>query len=336
MTHSEYQARLLSPEEYPLWDALIRESPQGSIFSYSEYLRLLADATNSRLQIIGCFKKDLLLGGCSLFVRKRHLLGAHAISSGPDTPFCGCIFQKTDPMKVRRSEMEYTACINTLCDYIENQNYSLLSITNSPNLLDIRPFLRRGWRSAVAYSYFIDLEHLQFEEFSSSVRKSIHSAQKQGLSYEVGTDIQTHCDILTEVFQQHHTRPPFNETYIKKFLDLFHLTRTGDMRVVKDPSGTILASYIWLWDARRAYAWSGGALPSTEFHDGGANKLIFYSFLEELKEMGIPEVNIMHANTPRLTSFATGFNPRLVPYYTLERESFFIHCLKGLKGFIKR
>lgn len=336
MKHDGYQARLLSPEEYPLWDTLVADSPQGSIFVYSEYLRLLADATNNLLLLIGSFKDDTLIGGCPLLVRKRHLLGTHALSSGPDTPFCGCIFQRTDPMKVRKSEMEYTECINTLCDYIENQHYSLLSVTNSPNLQDIRPFLRRGWRGAVAYTYYIDLEQLHFEEFSSSVRKSIQSAQKKGLSYEGGTDIKTHCDILSDVFQQHHALPPFNETVIEKFLHLFHSTRTGDMRVVKDPSGNTLASYIWLWDARRAYAWSGGALPSKEFHDGGANKLIFYNFLEELKEMGIPEVNIMHGNTPRLTSFATGFNPRLVPYYIVERESYLIHCLKGLKGSIQR
>lgn len=336
MTHDEYQTRLLVPEEYPLWDALVTDSPQGSIFTYSEYLRLLAGATNNLLQLVGCFKGDTLIGGCPLLVRKRHLLGTHAVSSGPDTPFCGCIFQKTDPMKVRRSEMEYTACINSLCDYVENQRYSLISVTNSPNLQDIRPFLRRGWRGAVAYSYYIDLQHLQFDGFSSSVRKSIQSAQKKGLSYEISTDIKTHCDILTDVFQQHHALPPFNEIAIRRFLDLFHSTRTGDMRVVKDPSGNTLASYIWIWDLRRAYAWSGGALPSKEFHDGGANKLIFYRFLEELKEMGIPEVNIMHGNTPRLTSFATGFNPRLVPYYIVERESLFIHSLKSLKSSLQR
>ncbi|MBR1369948.1 hypothetical protein RJ53_10855 [Methanocalculus chunghsingensis] len=336
MTRDKYQARLLRNEEYPLWDTLVRKSPQGSIFSNSEYLQILADATNNRLQMVGCFEDNTLIGGCSLFVRKKRLRGTHAVSNGPDTPFCGFISQKADPGRVRKSEMEYTECINALCDYIENQNYSLISVTNSPELMDIRPFLRRGWRGAVAYTYYIDLLYADIDSFSTSVKKSILAAQKKNLVYEASKDAKSHCGILTEVFQHSHALPPFNETVIKRFLNFFHSNNSGDMRIIKDSSGNILASYIWLWDNNRAYAWSGGALPSTEFQDGGANKLMFYSFLEELKEKGLPEVNIMHGNTPRLTSFATGFNPRLVPYYIVERNSFYIRCLKGLQHYLNR
>ncbi len=41
-------------------------------------------------------------------------------------------------------------------------------------------------------------------------------------------------------------------------------------------------------------------------------------YLKRLKDRNIPKIDIMMANIPQLSSFATSFNPLLVPYYYLK------------------
>lgn len=324
-------ARPLSPEEYSQWDVLVEESPQGSIFSKSNYLQILARASDSRLRIIGCLLDGDLIGGCPLLERRRRFLGVHAVSSGSCTPFSGFIYQTVNSKKILKNEVEYNACVKALIDYLRDERYASVSIANSPELLDIRPFLRHGWNEKILYTYYISLGNLSLNDMSSSIKKSTKLAKARGLFYEQDDDIHSHYQVLTKVFQHNNGIPPFDEIYYDELLRFFQSTKTGDQRVVKDQSGEILASYLWVWDTKRAYAWSGGAVLSPEYRDGTPNKFIFYCFLEELKEMGFKEVNIMHANTPRLTHFATGFNPYLKPYYTVGIDRRTVSCLRNIK-----
>ncbi len=96
--------------------------------------------------------------------------------------------------------------------------------------------------------------------------------------------------------------------------------KCGGMWVARDESENILTSRIWIWDNKRAYAWS--AASNQEFRDSGANRLLFVSLLEEMQKMGFHQVNMMHGNTQRLSYHATGYNPILVPYYSVARGDF--------------
>lgn len=316
MKSTEILSRALSEKEYALWNTLVEKSPQGSIFSSSGYLQILADAMESRLEIIGCFIDSDLVGGCPLLISSRRFFGHTSVTSGPNTPFTGFIFKKTNEDSVRKREMGYNACVNSLCDYIKTEKYPSVSITNSPDLLDIRPFLWRGWKGFVSYAYYINLNNMSIDKFSSSVKRSIKKAQNSNQYVEKSIDTCAHYRVITKVFERQSITPPFNELYLKKILNYVKITKAGDMWVIKDQSGEIIASRIWLWDNKRAYAWSAASTP--EYRDSGANQLLFYTVLEELKMMGIRQINIMHANTPRLAGFASGFNPYLVPYYTVQ------------------
>jgi len=321
--------RPLKMDEYFLWDNLVEQSPQGSIFSYSDYLRLLAEASKSSLRILGCFSNDSLLGGCSLLERRKLLLGTYAVSSGLDTPFCGFLYQKTDTTRVRKNEIVYNACIHALCDYIKKEQYSSIQITNSPDLFDLRPFIRSGWRGKVAYTYYIDLHTLSYENFSSYVKNCIKKAMDCGFSYNTDCSIDDHCQIIDDTKKQNNVSSPFHDAQLHKFYDFFQTTHSGHIRAIKDSSGRTVASYFWVWDSQRAYAWNAAMLPGLQ--DSGVNHLLIYHSLKELQEMGFSEVNIMHANTPHMTGIVTGFNPVLIPYYSVVNDSFLIHFLGGIK-----
>lgn len=332
MKSNDFEARILEDYEYSLWDELVVQSPQGSIFHNSDYLRMVADASSRKLNIYGCFKDDELVGGCPLFV-KRSIGSYFAVSRGPLTPYAGFLLPDQDSTNVRKSELVQHGILNALCDRIQRDRYSSITITNSPDLLDIRPCLWRGWEGHVAYTYYVNLEGNFSERFSKDIKKKIKKAINAGIYIEKIEDATVHHKLLTQVFERQGLDAPVGENFFMSVLDIIKRQKCGCMWVAKDEGGDFIASQIRIWDNKRAYAWSAASTPA--FRDSGANQYLFVSVLEEMQKMGFHQVNIMHGNTQRLSNYATGYNPILVPYYSVIRQNFVFNIASTVQTAIR-
>lgn len=319
MKANDFEARILEDYEHSLWDELVVQSPQGSIFHNSDYLQMVADASSRKLNIYGCFKDDELVGGCPLFVKILRGGVSFAVSRGPLTPYGGFLPPNQDSTNVRKSELVQYGILNALCDRILRDRYSSITITNSPDLLDIRPCLWRGWEGRVAYTYYVNLEGNFFERFSKGVRREVRKAVDAGIYVEKLGDAAIHHKLLTQVFGRQELDAPADKNFFTNMLDFIERKKCGSMWVARDEPGNVLASRIWIWDNKRAYAWSAASDPT--FRDSGANQFLFANVLKEMQRMGFHQVNIMHGNMQRLSYHATGYNPILVPYYSVARRT---------------
>jgi hypothetical protein len=90
------------------------------------------------------------------------------------------------------------------------------------------------------------------------------------------------------------------------------------MLAAKTMEGEVAVAEIIVWDHRQAFSWTAGS--DIRFLNSGASSLIMNYYFNLLKDKGIPKMNIMMANIPQLSSFATSFNPILVPSYELRRR----------------
>jgi hypothetical protein len=328
MSANKFEVRVLDKNEFNLWDHLAAVSPQGTIFHNSEYLQIVADASSSRLRLYGCFSNDDLVGGCSLLVKGRGRHFSRASSTGPLTPYGGFLLPSHDDMNVRRSFSIQDDIINALCDQIEEDRYSSVTVTNSPDLLDIRSCLWRGWKGHVAYTHYIELRDEFIKRFSKSVRREIRKAGEAGLYVERCDDAEKHHDLLGQVFGRQDREIPVDKSFFKAMLSVIKREDCGGMWIVRDGSDNIMASRIWIWDNKRAYAWS--AASNQEFRNSGANQFLFFSLLREMQKRGFNEVNIMHGNTKRLSYHAAGYNPTLVPYYTVNKNNRILDILRNI------
>lgn len=317
-----FEARVLERQEYGLWDELVARSPQGTVFHKSDYLQIVSEASSADLNLFGCFKNDELVGGCPLLIKKFCRIFSRAASSGPLTPFGGFILPNLNSAKVRQSEGIQNGILDALCDSITGEKYHLINITNSPDLLDVRPFLWRGWEGHVAYTYYIDLNDNFSNRFSNDIKKNIRKASNSGFHFERFSDGVVHYNLLKKVFNRQNQQTPVDQHFFTSMLELFERKNCGSMWVARDKSGDVIASHIRIWDDKRAYAWSGASDPA--FRDSGANQFLFDSVLKELQRNGLHGINIMHGNTQRLSLYAAGYNPTLVPYYKIKRN--WHHC----------
>jgi excinuclease ABC subunit A len=66
-----FDVRILTRDDFEQWDEFVSESPSGSVFHSSKWLRTSADILGKDLIIYGYFINNTIIGGCSLYSEKR-------------------------------------------------------------------------------------------------------------------------------------------------------------------------------------------------------------------------------------------------------------------------
>lgn len=309
----------LTPADFAQWDALVDDSVHGTIFHKTGWLNACARALGKKVKIFGCFNNGQLIGGCSLFLEKKWGFGTVANSSCFTTPYGGFILSSPPPgTSVHKQETFSRNIIESLLQSIEKERFFIITIQNSPAFVDIRPFTLNGWESRVSYTYYINLNNYSEANLDSSAKRYIRRAEKSRIFIEPCSDISRFYDLYCEAYTRKNLKPPAPRSLFTGVYSFIRESGCGEMVAAKTPEGEIAAAELIVWDTRQAISWTAGS--DSRFLNTGAPTMIMNEFLKTLKERGIPRINIMMANIPELSSFATSFNPVLVPCYEIRRK----------------
>ncbi|MEL4304422.1 GNAT family N-acetyltransferase [Methanococcoides sp. LMO-2] len=307
------EVRELDKREYKIWDQLVELSPNATIFHSSDWLTRCSESFNKKLKIYGCFENDELVCGCSLFVHKLKNISKIASSTCPMTPYGGVIFKQFPSFKVRKQLQEQQKWVSVLCSSLYNEGFISIEITNSPDLLDIRPFKWNKWGCDVFYAYYLDLNKDLYASFSKDVRSNVKKAINLDLQITKINNIDAFYELYTMTFAKHNLKPPADKKFFVNMMDLFESKNCGEMRFMKTPSDEFASSEITIWDNKRAYSWA--AASNEELNYTGSTSFLMYDTCQDFKDREFKEINIMSANSLHLAKFASGFNPKLVPYF---------------------
>jgi hypothetical protein len=302
------------------WDELVSHSSQGTIFHTSGWLDACARSLGKKVKIFGCFQNAQLVGGCSLFLEKKFGIIPLASSACSMTPYGGFVISSSPHEGAYSQESFFREIVESLIHEIKKEHFFTITIRNSPEFLDVRPFTWDGWRSRVFYAYYINLENNPESHPDRSMKKNIRKAEKNRIIIEPFSDISRYYALLCEMYAQRSAKPPAPERLFTELYKLIRDQHCGEMVVARTSDDEIACGEIHLWDTRMAYGWS--AVSDSRFLDSGATSLLRFDGLKRLKERGIPNVNIMMANIPRFTQSALHLNPKLVPYYQVQTRIF--------------
>ena len=311
------------------WDALVDNSVHGTIFHKSGWLNACARSLGKKVKIFGCFQNGQLLGGCSLFVDQKWGLVASANSSCVTTPYGGFILSPPPSASVHKQETFSREIIESLIQAIEKEHFMYVTIQNSPEFLDIRPFTWNGWKSTVSYAYYFHLNNYLESNLDSSVKRYIRKAEKNRIFIETSSDMSRYYALYCDTYTRKNLEPPAPESLFTELYSFIRDNNCGEMFVAKMPDDEIACAEIVIWDTKQAFSWT--AVSDHRFLNSGASSLIMNDYLKKLKDRGIPKINIMMANVPQLSSFASYFNPILVPYYQIQHRM--IDTMLTLKNF---
>lgn len=340
MKMKDIEVRELESSEYKLWDDLVKKSPHGTIFHTSDWLAICNESFNGEFEIYGCFRNEELIGGCSLFINKLKGFFTIASSTCKMTPYGGLVLKQSPSNKVQAQESLHNAVIEAFQKYIKIKKFDYISLSNSPDFKDIRPFTYNKWTPNVKYAYYFDLTNDRWVSLSKNARWNIKKAEKNGVVIRKETNPQVYNELFKMTFDKQNLIPPVSLGFFENMLDMLTSNNSGEMWIAEMPSGEPISAEINIWDNKRAYGWS--AASNGNFKNIGSSSLLQFTTLQDLKSRDFKEINVMAANTPRLTKFISSFNPKLVPYYSisssnliyrLSREicNYFIEFSEGFK-----
>lgn len=318
MAKGKIKARVIEENEYYLWDDLVRSSPQGSIFTSIDWLQASSEYCNYPLRLFGCFDGDVFIGGCPIYIHKTNRILSVASTTAFMSPYGGILLPYNNCSKVRDIDSKNNKIINTIIGEIVKNNYDIIQIINSPNLVDVRPLSWSNWKTHVLYTYSLSLRSQLPKSISKKARSTIRKAEKSNINTHKKVDLERYWGLTLDTYNKQNKKPPFSKQYLTKMIDMIIRNNIGEMWIAESESGEIASAEIIVWDNKKAHRWL--AASNYNLRDTGATSLLLFEIFQDLQSRGYPEINLMAGNTPQLSMFISGFNPDLAPYYKLEKN----------------
>lgn len=329
---SKFEVRELSPEEYSLWDMVVAESLQGTIFHSSGWVRTAAALTDRKPMLIGCFEGDSLYGGCTLYLQNYHGIVTSVLSVTPMTPYGGFFVAPLSSVKGIKQLNHTHSIVNAIGKFLET-NYDSATITNSPEFTDVRPLTWNGWTSNVYYTYYLDCSSIFKTSTSRSVRNQHKRAEKNGITVRSGSDIQSYYALFEKTFAKQNAPTPVSRAFIERMTKMVLSEDRGEILFAETPKGETVSAIITVWDNKRAHGWSAASDP--KYKDTGAHSLVLYKSLEKAYDRGFAEFNLMAGNMPQLVAFYSKYQPKLIPYFSVKKANTKARIMAGFNGMVK-
>jgi hypothetical protein len=313
---SNFEVRILTEPEFRRWDRFVEESVQGTIFHSSGWITSTAKILQMSPVIIGVFDHSEINGGCSFY--RQDLFGFYkkATTEVTLTPYGGFVIANPKSIHVRECETREHEIVSLILEKIQTLNLCNVTLTNGPGLVDMRPFSQKGWKETVRYCYIFPLSVSVEEHLSKKTRWSLHKAKKAGIIVRQKWDKDLYWDLTLNTYGKQGIQPPYSRELLFSFLETLEHTRSGEMWIAETTTGEGAAAEIVIGDSPVAYRWL--AASNTDYSDTEAPTLLLFEVMKHAQEKGFKKINLMAANTPRLAKFISGFNPQLVPYYSVQ------------------
>jgi hypothetical protein len=255
--------RYLEPGEYPLWDALVDASPQGSVFCRSWWLGALGN-----VRVLACFSGKQIVAGIPLYFETH--FGIPVCTMPKLTQTWGIILPPPEGKRATVAARE-TKILRAFAGALSR--YKLFFQAFHPSLTNWLPFYWSGFRQTTRFTYVIDdLSDLDrvWREMSESARGQIKKAQRAGLTV-VPCSVEEVYRFECLSYQRHGKVPPHSDSLLKGIYEAAKENNSGACFAVVDREGNSYSAWFLVWDKNRAYGLVRGG--DGELRNSGASSL---------------------------------------------------------------
>ncbi len=325
---AETTIKILSENEYPLWDEFIRSCPQGNFFYSSEWAVAIAGVFHRQTRFIVALSGDKILAGIVLHEKKsRGKLTAGQVSF---FPFNGPLYNFSSREKQHRINARVLEINQAFIQHL-NANYYFWSLRINPAPADNRSFRWSDCRFSPEHDYQIVLNP-QLDpsaDYSQSLRRLIKKSA--GL-----IDIRRFGKIDELValyqlsYQRHNLLPPVSGSELTAILKA--ADALGKMKIFTASVGnSIISSRAFLFDEKAIYDLVAGNNPEQE-----ASAEIIDFVLQHYKT----DYNLfrfMGADHPEIEQFKRRFGGTIELSMKIERfDSLPLRLMLGIQNFRNR
>jgi Acetyltransferase (GNAT) domain len=303
-THNQPCLRHLRPAEYPLWDALLDESPQGNVFCRSWFL----EAVSADIRIMGCFLGKRLVAGIPLYFERR--LGMRFCRMPPLVHTWGIVMAPFEgkPVTVFSRQMKV---LTLFARELAKQRFFIQSF--HPTQVNWLPFYWSGFRQQIHYTNVIeDLgdSYKIWRGMECNTRRNIRKAERAGIAV-VTCDADLVTTMSEKTFRHQHKSLPYAREHVNRLYRAAKQHNAGECLAAVDRSGRTHAAAFVLWDHKRAYSVTGGTDP--QLRSSGAQSLLLWHMLRLTSSQAVA-FDFAGSVVEQIERFFIGFGAKLVPY----------------------
>lgn len=310
--------QLAEVTDHAAWDEWIEQSPQGTVFSKTGFLRSL----NAPFRLL-VVEND---GKPAALVPVIEDGAGNAVQF-PFTPYQGILFlpqPQSEPRQQVLSELR-------LAEFVVSQlveRYNEIAMALSWKFRDIRPFLwyhygAPGGHFGVQprYTAVLNLDLVESATYAAQVRASRRQELKKAADYPITEE--PHLDDFLRLYSRTFARQGIDVNDAKLAL-VGNISRDallhgyGRLSSCRTENG-IAAMSLFLYDNRRAYYLFAANDPAQR--DSGASTRLMFDNILEAKRRGLRELDFVGVNSPARGDFKLSFNPELKLYFELSYPS---------------
>ncbi|MFD1175570.1 GNAT family N-acetyltransferase [Paenibacillus puldeungensis] len=248
----------------------------------------------------------------------------------PLNPYHPFFFHSTPtdkPYKIDRQWLEVAGLM--IPEMLKTQRNA--SFVFPPDITDVRPFLWRGFKTDIKYTYMTDLPYT-LDQASREIRAKIKKADAEGYRTAKTVDMEEvhQCLRGTEQRQGFSHRLSVEDLKLAQTLlgeNAFHAY------VCYSPNGEpVSASVVLTFDGERAFGWISAS--KTEHLGQGVVQQSQSFVLQQFSELGYKKFDFAGANIPTVAQAKTNWGGTLTPYY-LVRPPGYKEILRAGRDWLK-
>ncbi len=303
--------RPLRADEFAQWEALVRESAQGTLF----HSRLWLDALTEPYELFGWFCGGELRGGFA-----AGTAGPRAISAPYPalTPYLGLIFPKPDTKYVTRISTEKK--IATAFATFLKSEFDSVQFRFPPEVTDLQPFIWEGFQTGLRYTYRLSLDSLEsiLANMDKKCRRDLTNAEKQGVRIETNVPFTQVMALCEKSLHRRGLTTPLRPAAERMEAVLRNAGRCKGLLARSREDAAIGAVWI-VWDEKRAYYLLGGYDDSASSNNAVALAL-WHAIKFTTIDLRLSEFDFEGSMIPSIERFFRKFGGTLRPTYTISYQ----------------
>ena len=321
---SKLEIRQLAESESSLWDKLVEASPQATVFHTLVWLKTIEKHTNTKLILLVGLDNEEVFAAIPFFYKKARGFLKRLFSPPYNTlvPYLGPIFPYSDKSKRSKWESRLIRFSRELDNHLNSTiRPDCICISTSTNLQDIRGFLWTGYVASPNFTYIGDISDkaLTWEKLSSSIRRGIKKAEREGVEVAEG-DIDGYR-FTRESFMQDLQKDGITLNLSNEyFQDLYANLHPHRLKIfVSKRNGETIGGIAVTAFKDTVCYWLGGV--RANLNGVYPNYLLLWKTIEWANSQGYRYFDLFGADVPSISLFKSGLNFELRTFYDLRRAT---------------
>lgn len=309
---------ILQESEFEVWNALVKGSPQGSVYSMSGYLAALCEATGATFRILAAKRGDEIIGGVALFERRE--AGGRRMSPRPLNYYNGLVL-RDHPTKY---PSQRTARILEITTELERalaaEAFDFLTLKNRSTFTDARVFMAQGWAVRPGYSYVVAIDDLPlaWSRVEQNLRRLVNRCSEEGVRLTDDDDFDSFYRMHSETTQRKGTPLYLPHDEFRRFFTTLKAAKLCRLYHARLPSGQSVSAQLVL-TGNHAVSHSVAAATDPAYMNMGATAFLRWKVFESLSALGFAANDLTDAALNSVAHFKSQLGGSLELCLILER-----------------